>query len=467
MLLRLSLSVQNGLSSRQASLIRYFSSDIASTGAPVDVEWGGTWWNARIKESDTQGQRILVSYENWSSKWDEWVELGSSRIRNLSLSNIPAQFDVLAPGPVSTVDFPELSSVVNEVRTVIELSLNGSSFLSSTLRNGSTVLMDPLTGDLSWSLPKSVPNIKSAGKIVSKKVVAPQVSTSDDWIERRTQSGVPYYFNPLTLTSQFELPTVSVNVFAANMAKSDLRSDAYFTKDGVPYYQNAGEVSWHPQEGDDTPTISEVAADIPVPASQPVKQVEQVAKKKIKKPVPTLKEIAVPEGWEIHYADSGFPYYYCQATKTSHWELPAFTEENVAVPVVEVAASENWWEWPSRIEGAQKNGAEWTSRIDESGAAEPKKLLRTVKASDTQEDKSKQSKSITKSKTEIHAKVADIWGVNSSEVKAESSPVKKKSKKSDAKPNSAKPKKASKPASKKTEKDLGKKQVIVNSRTSD
>jgi hypothetical protein len=46
-------------------------------GQTVDVYWGSRWWPGRVLNRD--GSRYRITYDGWSSSWDEWV--GPDRLR--------------------------------------------------------------------------------------------------------------------------------------------------------------------------------------------------------------------------------------------------------------------------------------------------------------------------------------------------------------------------------------------------
>jgi len=50
-----------------------------SPGQAVDIHWGSRWWPGRVLQKD--GTRYLVTYEGWSSSWDEWVRADRLRQR--------------------------------------------------------------------------------------------------------------------------------------------------------------------------------------------------------------------------------------------------------------------------------------------------------------------------------------------------------------------------------------------------
>lgn len=48
-------------------------------GQKVSIEWNGTWWDGEIL--DIKEDKYLISYENYSSSWDEWID--ASRLRKI------------------------------------------------------------------------------------------------------------------------------------------------------------------------------------------------------------------------------------------------------------------------------------------------------------------------------------------------------------------------------------------------
>jgi hypothetical protein len=45
--------------------------------APVEVEWGGSWYAAEVLQ--VNGGSSLIHYTGWASSWDEWVPAGRIR----------------------------------------------------------------------------------------------------------------------------------------------------------------------------------------------------------------------------------------------------------------------------------------------------------------------------------------------------------------------------------------------------
>ncbi|MDX1386875.1 MAG: agenet domain-containing protein [bacterium] len=48
-----------------------------AAGQRVKILWGSKWWNGRILKK--KGNKYYISYDGYSSKWNEWV--GKSRLR--------------------------------------------------------------------------------------------------------------------------------------------------------------------------------------------------------------------------------------------------------------------------------------------------------------------------------------------------------------------------------------------------
>lgn len=281
---------------------RCYSARGVTVNSDILIEWEGIWWNAKVKETDSNKNQLLISYENWSSKWDEWVDCVSPRLKHSDTFSIVSS-------NVSTSSSP--------VTPVLKMLINGKEYLSAELFNGRTLLMDPESGVLSWT--------------AAPAIAAP----TSDWVERTdAATGVVYYFNPLTKKAQFEAPTLSPERVAENMQKTDLKTldTVYYNKDGIPYYQNveSGTVSWEPTPP--THTFEESVPD----AEDTVKDAKKDTKKVSQKPPrEELKSCSreiqgklfvepptVPEGWEMYFTESGVAYYYCCSTGVSHWTLP-------------------------------------------------------------------------------------------------------------------------------------------------
>lgn len=42
-------------------------------GAPVDVEWQGSWYEGQVVDGPRADGTCYITYVGWSSSWDEWV----------------------------------------------------------------------------------------------------------------------------------------------------------------------------------------------------------------------------------------------------------------------------------------------------------------------------------------------------------------------------------------------------------
>lgn len=48
----------------------------------------GKWYPAKVMNIDWEKQEILVHYSNWSSRYDEWISMKSSRVRPGKNTNV-------------------------------------------------------------------------------------------------------------------------------------------------------------------------------------------------------------------------------------------------------------------------------------------------------------------------------------------------------------------------------------------
>ena len=290
---------------------RYYSSQRVSlsVGQSVKVLWNGVPWCASVQK--LEDDKCMVSYTNWSRDWDEWIELSSSRFQTSESINSESRrlsdVESAAPASVSVAE-PIIQNANPKERRIVKLDVAGRSILSSRLRDGRLVFKDPISGILSLSIPPVI-------STPSKPAPLPE-----GFLERTDAQGTPYFFNTVNSKSQYERPKLAADKVAANMAQAksvSLPVETYFDVDGKPFYRNldTGKVAWYP------PTTA-----------QSVKPAESVAKKssviETKSHVVNVAESVLidnqvlPNGWEVHYTDDGFPYYFNPASNESLWELP-------------------------------------------------------------------------------------------------------------------------------------------------
>ena len=55
------------------------SSRLCIPGAPVEVEWGASWYPSHVLEGPRPDGSCYITYDGYASSWDEWVE--PSRLR--------------------------------------------------------------------------------------------------------------------------------------------------------------------------------------------------------------------------------------------------------------------------------------------------------------------------------------------------------------------------------------------------
>jgi hypothetical protein len=248
----------------------------------IAVEWSGLSWPARVRDLDTHRGRVLVEYDGWSEKWNEWL---STTTDNIQLLPVDASKEKINDGDDCSK------------RLVLDVIVEGKSYKSANLADGKTVFLDEESGLLLWS-PRFTHPLESS----SPTKCDTQVELPDGWIMRQDSSGLPYYFNTLNWKAQWTEPRLSATEIATNMQRV-IESiptgwDVYFDRDGYPYYYNTNtfETVWEIQ------SVDTVTSHVPTGTPEVTP--------------------AVPDGWEMYFTEDGVPYFYCTATKTSYWELP-------------------------------------------------------------------------------------------------------------------------------------------------
>ena len=282
-----------------------------SEGTPLAIEWKGSSWKARVKQLDPKRSRILVEYDGWSDRWDEWLSAEDTDVR------IRME---CTEGKSTESTFPYQSRIVQDV--VVE----GKSYRTASLKDGRTVFLDPETGILAW-----FPNVSPRTTLSAE----PGESTElpEGWIVRKDSRESTYYFNTVNWKAQWIKPRLPAAEVSKNMQRvaEVIPSgwEAYFDKDGYPYYYNAqtSETVWEFPVSENTVTESTAIPSTKTDIS------------------------SVPEGWEIYFTDDGVPYFYCRATNQSYWELP----EGVGSSAMDLpTCSENPFEEVSKKKKSQK-----------------------------------------------------------------------------------------------------------------
>jgi outer membrane protein assembly factor BamB len=313
-------------------------------GDSVLAEWNGMWLDARIKEMN--GPDFTVAYALRDCAWEDRVtsdrisssisNIFSRSIRSTSRGNDSSELTSESRRHVNanrrSREF--ISKPAGDTRSssnsVLPINVAGKVFLSSRLKDGRLIYMDPEKGIVMWSIPvEKFADLPMADRPQVENEKLEQTAENpaaipDGFIARKDLVGNIYYLNTVSGKSQYERPTKSGKVVAENMKSVD-RTDpkemapweAFYDADGVPFYHNT-----------ETGAVSRAIVD-DKPNHTPTEEIKQSVSQVL------VDNIALPEGWEIHYTDDGFPYYYCQATGESHWELPASTDES-------------WWETPEQ-----------------------------------------------------------------------------------------------------------------------
>jgi len=44
-------------------------------------DFADNWFLSKVVEVDVDGREVLVHFQNWSSRYDEWISMDSSRLR--------------------------------------------------------------------------------------------------------------------------------------------------------------------------------------------------------------------------------------------------------------------------------------------------------------------------------------------------------------------------------------------------
>lgn len=51
-------------------------------GALIEArDFADNWFPSKIVEVDAEGGEVLVHFQNWSSRYDEWISMDSARLR--------------------------------------------------------------------------------------------------------------------------------------------------------------------------------------------------------------------------------------------------------------------------------------------------------------------------------------------------------------------------------------------------
>lgn len=307
------------------------------TGQDVTVDWKGIKWDAVIK--DVSETKCLVSYKYSEEPFEEWIPVSSSRIVSRHGIDCKPNSAVLSQGH-SRCGHQEFQATPHFKRKVMKLDVLGYQFLSTRLRNGKLVIQDPSTGLLSWSIPSSVFVSRNSERdaVTKPPKSKPKEVVADGFLERKDTCGETYFFNTVNNKAQYARPRLSAQEVADNMSKSSPKDalpaqwELYFDEDGVAYYLNVDTgrtvrtIPKKPAKETDEPIQLEEMELAAPQDCEPVKLEE-------KKSSP----VSTPDGWELHYTEDGSPYYYCQATGESRWELP------------EEMPREEWWEPEKQI----------------------------------------------------------------------------------------------------------------------
>ena len=332
-------------------LRRYFCSISLKHGDILTLDWKGLELEAVVKKVDQR--KCLVSYRPWDDTFQEWIDLTSRSVKSPKDSS---NLDELPTKKIERVEGMKSASMQvagshpatkgNYRSKVVPLEINAKTYLTSRLSDGRIVLMDPETGLLSWSISPTTTSTAETPKNCAR--------LPEGFIAVKDPRGEEYFFNTVNNTAQYSIPALPAKEVAENMSKINRDSvptpwEVYFNKDGVPYFHNteSGKVRAtlpkasvkENKRSESMPRPTDVKSQVPHTTRTEAETRATDSKSKILSSQTTTGENAstvvldnsvIPDGWEIHYTDDGHPYFFCEATGESHWELP----EKVA---------EEWW----------------------------------------------------------------------------------------------------------------------------
>lgn len=93
-----------------------FAASAQKVGEKIQIESSGAWYNGKILQ--TKGDQYLVTYDDYGSGWDEWVEM--DRIKLLAQPAAPAATGKYKVGDRVEVEY----GMIPEPATVIEVGEN-------------------------------------------------------------------------------------------------------------------------------------------------------------------------------------------------------------------------------------------------------------------------------------------------------------------------------------------------------
>ncbi|EER16177.1 hypothetical protein Pmar_PMAR003640 [Perkinsus marinus ATCC 50983] len=245
----------------------------------LSVEWHKFWWDATVKEVDPQASKVLVGFDAWDSRWDEWIPIDSNRLRERlttdeamhtsgTIESAPKKPSVIERRPIATVEKTEATVKVEESAGWEKLRAD----------DGTPYYHNKATGHTQWEKPGGS-------------------GLSEGWQELKTDSGDSYYYNEATGVTQWERPGVVETPLPEGW-------EEFRTPEGTPYYHNEAksETVW------ERPCGGVEAEELPVESGKPTTTEKD--------------ERGLPEGWQEFKADDGTPYYYNEATGVTQWRRP-------------------------------------------------------------------------------------------------------------------------------------------------
>ena len=109
-----------------AILAAFITTNIAvafQAGDNVEIEYGGTWYPGSVKQ--VKASQFFISYDDYDSSWDEWVESSRLRAPETAVENAEEPVEVILDEELATGDSSE-EAVANDEPQEITIRKGGS-----------------------------------------------------------------------------------------------------------------------------------------------------------------------------------------------------------------------------------------------------------------------------------------------------------------------------------------------------
>ncbi|KAF4656984.1 E3 ubiquitin- protein ligase [Perkinsus chesapeaki] len=375
----------------------------------LSVEWHKFWWDATVKEIDAEAGKVLVGFDAWDSRWDEWVPVDSPRLRE----RLVADDAMHTSGTIGAPPAQKPSAI--ERRPIVKVGLeagsggspsdweellsdDGTPYYHNTAtgltqwerppaladeasvrlprgwkefnaEDGKSYYYNEMTGVTQWERPgedDATEKLKADAVDKPRELAPAGKAVPEEWQEFKADDGTPYYYNESTGVTQWERPTNEVTsqeqVRSEDVVKqllpegwAELKAD-----DGTPYYycEATGVTQWERPQGKTAPTAaagSVVSEELPEGWQElksddgtPYFYNEGSGQTQWERPVAAVVAGGLPDGWQEFKADDGTPYYFNESSGVTQWDMPATgeaTAETVRAAAVVEKLPEGWEEF--------------------------------------------------------------------------------------------------------------------------